>query len=99
MLIMNQKWRLCALILFFENGNNPHFSFFFKSMFCSDNEDPLVRGLALRSLCSLRLESILEYVEKPLRKGLDDISAYVRKTAVLGVLKVIAICRVTNCCK
>jgi vesicle coat complex subunit len=61
---------------------------FFISVFYSDNEDPLVRGLALRSLCSLRLESILEYVEKPLRKGLDDISAYVRKTAVLGVLKV-----------
>ena len=54
----------------------------------SDNEDPLVRGLALRSLCSLRLESILEYVEKPLKKGLNDISAYVRKTAILGVLKV-----------
>lgn len=57
--------------------------------FCSsNNEDPLVRGLALRSLCSLRLESILEYVEKPLQQGLNDISAYVRKTAVLGVLKV-----------
>jgi AP-4 complex subunit beta-1 len=48
----------------------------------------MVRGLALRSLCGLRLESILEYVEKPLQKGLNDISAYVRKTAILGVLKV-----------
>ncbi|RYG62753.1 hypothetical protein EON64_17265, partial [archaeon] len=54
----------------------------------SDNENPLVRGLALRSLCSLRLESILEYVEQPLAKGLRDISPYVRKTAVLGVLKI-----------
>jgi vesicle coat complex subunit len=57
-------------------------------VFFSDNEDPMVRGLALRSLCGLRLESILEYVEKPLQKGLNDISAYVRKTAILGVLKV-----------
>ena len=54
----------------------------------SDNENPLIRGLALRSLCSLRLESILEYIEQPLKKSLSDISAYVRKTAVIGILKV-----------
>lgn len=47
-----------------------------------------MRGLALRSLCSLRLESILEYVEQPLRKSLSDLSAYVRKAAVMGILKV-----------
>lgn len=56
----------------------------------SDNEDPMVRGLALRSLCSLRMESVLEYVELPLKKALSDISAYVRKTAVMGVLKVVS---------
>lgn len=60
----------------------------YSSGFISENEDPLVRGLALRSLCSLKLESILEYVDRPLQRGLTDISAYVRKTAVLGVLKV-----------
>ena len=54
----------------------------------SDNEDPLVRGLALRSLCSLRMESVLEYVQQPLEKSLMDISAYVRKTGVMGMLKV-----------
>ena len=54
----------------------------------SDNEDPMVRGLALRSLCSLRLDSILEYIELPLQKSLVDVSAYVRKTAVMAVLKV-----------
>ena len=48
----------------------------------------MVRGLALRSLCNLRLVSILEYVEAPLQKCLGDVSAYVRKTAVMGVLKV-----------
>lgn len=53
-----------------------------------DNEDPMVRGLALRSLCSLRLDSILEYIELPLQKSLVDVSAYVRKTAVMAVLKV-----------
>lgn len=54
----------------------------------SDDEDPMVRGLALRSLCNLRLITILEYVEAPLQKCLGDGSAYVRKTAVMGVLKV-----------
>jgi AP-4 complex subunit beta-1 len=69
-----------------------HYSLLFSSCInlplYSDNENPLVRGLALRSLCSLRLPSVLEYIEQPLQKALRDISAYVRKTAVLGVLKI-----------
>lgn len=52
------------------------------------NEDPMVRGLALRSLCSLRLDSILEYIHDPLQQSLTDSSAYVRKTGVIGILKV-----------
>lgn len=48
----------------------------------------MVRGLALRSICSLKLESMLEYMEQPLKKCLTDVSPYVRKTAVLGILKV-----------
>mmetsp|Transcript_7655 Transcript_7655/g.11522 ORF Transcript_7655/g.11522 Transcript_7655/m.11522 type:complete len:834 (-) Transcript_7655:328-2829(-) len=54
---------------------------------CS-NEDPMVRGLALRSLCSLRLPSVLEYIETPLRASLTDQHSYVRKTGVMGILKV-----------
>ena len=48
----------------------------------------MIRGLALRSLCNLRLESVLEYIEQPIKKSLSDISAYVRKTAVMAILKV-----------
>jgi vesicle coat complex subunit len=51
------------------------------------NEDPMVRGLALRALCSLNLPSMVEYIGEPLRRGLSDGHAYVRKTAVMGVLK------------
>jgi AP-4 complex subunit beta-1 len=47
----------------------------------------MVRGLALRSLCSLRIANIAEYVMIPLRQSLNDPSPYVRKTAVLGVAK------------
>lgn len=55
-----------------------------------------MRGLALRSLCNLRLESILEYIQQPLHKSLTDISAYVRKTGVMGILKVIT--HISNSC-
>lgn len=52
------------------------------------NEDPMVRGLALRSLCGLRLDSIVEYIQDPLQMSLTDTSSYVRKTGVMGILKV-----------
>ena len=49
--------------------------------------DPSVRGLALRSLCSLHLPNIVEYLEPAISAGLSDPSGYVRKTSVMGVLK------------
>jgi len=52
------------------------------------NDDPMVRGLALRSLCSLRLPQMVEYVSEPVRRSLVDSHAYVRKTAVMGILKI-----------
>eukprot|EP00592_Proboscia_alata_P005397 CAMPEP_0194372510 /NCGR_PEP_ID=MMETSP0174-20130528/20900_1 /TAXON_ID=216777 /ORGANISM="Proboscia alata, Strain PI-D3" /LENGTH=790 /DNA_ID=CAMNT_0039151105 /DNA_START=134 /DNA_END=2502 /DNA_ORIENTATION=+ len=51
------------------------------------NEDPMVRGLALRALCSLNLPEMVEYIGEPLRKSLTDPHAYVRKTGVMAVLK------------
>ncbi|XP_073007246.1 beta-adaptin-like protein A [Typha latifolia] len=53
---------------------------------CRD-EDPMIRGLALRSLCSLRVPNLVEYLVAPLGSGLKDGSAYVRMVAALGVLK------------
>ncbi|GAX84188.1 hypothetical protein CEUSTIGMA_g11611.t1 [Chlamydomonas eustigma] len=54
---------------------------------CCD-QDPTVRGLALRSLCSLRVPNFLEYVSAPVNSGLTDRHPYVRRTAVMGVLKI-----------
>ena len=34
-----------------------------------------------------RVPNILEYIREPLRTGLGDRSGYVRKTAVMGILK------------
>ena len=49
----------------------------------------MVRGLALRSLSSLRMESIMEYIQQPIQKSLTDISPYVRKNGILAILKVL----------
>ncbi|GAB4837274.1 hypothetical protein Ancab_002176 [Ancistrocladus abbreviatus] len=53
---------------------------------CKD-EDPMIRGLALRSLCSLRVANLVEYLVGPLGSGLRDGSSYVRMVAAIGVLK------------
>ncbi|XP_004291213.1 PREDICTED: beta-adaptin-like protein A [Fragaria vesca subsp. vesca] len=53
---------------------------------CKD-ADPMIRGLALRSLCSLRVTNLVEYLVGPLGAGLKDNSSYVRMVAAMGVLK------------
>ncbi|XP_058785110.1 beta-adaptin-like protein A [Vicia villosa] len=53
---------------------------------CKD-QDPMIRGLALRSLCSLRVANLVEYLVGPLGSGLKDNNSYVRTVAVVGVLK------------
>ncbi len=53
---------------------------------CKD-EDPMIRGLALRSLCLLRVPNLVEYLVGPLGAGLKDLNSYVRIVAVMGVLK------------
>lgn len=50
---------------------------------CSDS-NPMVRGLAIRTLCSLNHDTFLEYGIRAVLKGIKDTSAYVRRTAVLG---------------
>ena len=57
---------------------------------CRD-EDPTIRGLALRSLCSLRLQNMLEYLEPAIMSGMRDTSGYVRKTAAMGCSKLFMI--------
>ncbi|KAL8101676.1 beta-adaptin-like protein A isoform X1 [Apium graveolens] len=53
---------------------------------CKD-EDPMIRGLALRSLCMLRVPNLVEYLVGPLALGLKDKSSYVRMVASIGVVK------------
>lgn len=53
---------------------------------CQDSS-AMVRGLALRSMCSLRLPDLVEYIVEPLVAGLGDNSSYVRRSAVMGCVK------------
>ncbi|XP_063811484.1 AP-4 complex subunit beta-1 isoform X2 [Pseudophryne corroboree] len=53
---------------------------------CSD-PNPMVRGLALRSMCNLRMPGIQEYIQQPIQNGLRDKASYVRRVAVLGCAK------------
>ena len=48
---------------------------------CSDS-NPMVRGMALKTLCSLNHESFVEYGLRAVNQGLSDKSAYVRRIAV-----------------
>uniref|UniRef100_A0A3P8YYY2 AP complex subunit beta n=1 Tax=Esox lucius TaxID=8010 RepID=A0A3P8YYY2_ESOLU len=57
---------------------------------CSD-PNPMVRSLALRNMCNLRLPGLCEYVEQPLTAGLKDKAACVRRVAVLGWAKIHAL--------
>lgn len=51
------------------------------------SSNPRIRGLALRSLCSLRFDGVVNYVQQALTDGLDDMDPYVKKTAIMGCVK------------
>ncbi|GBE86974.1 AP-1 complex subunit beta-1 [Sparassis crispa] len=53
----------------------------------TDDPNPLVRALAIRTMGCLRAEKIIDYLCDPLRKCLHDDNPYVRKTAALCVAK------------
>ncbi|XP_047138346.1 AP-4 complex subunit beta-1 isoform X2 [Hydra vulgaris] len=49
--------------------------------------NPMVRGLALRSMTSMRISNLVEYIKQPLLSGLRDSSSYVRRNAVMACAK------------
>ncbi|KAF8317857.1 clathrin binding protein [Clavulina sp. PMI_390] len=53
----------------------------------SDDPNPLVRALAIRTMGILRADKIIDYLSDPLLKSLRDENPYVRKTAALCVAK------------
>ena len=53
---------------------------------CS-SPNPVIRGLALKTLSSLGQTSLLEYCTEPILAGLNDTNPYVRRIAVLACIK------------
>ncbi|ORX55072.1 Adaptor protein complex beta subunit [Hesseltinella vesiculosa] len=53
----------------------------------SDDPNPLIRALAIRTMGCIRVDKIIDYLTEPLRKCLKDENPYVRKTAATCVAK------------
>ncbi|GBG29232.1 AP-1 complex subunit beta [Hondaea fermentalgiana] len=53
----------------------------------ANDQNPLIRALAIRTMGCIRVEKITEYLCDPLRRSLSDDDPYVRKTAAICVAK------------
>lgn len=54
----------------------------------NNKANPIIRALAVRTMTSLRVPKLNQYLIEPLKAALRDDDPYVRKTAVLSVPKV-----------
>ena len=50
--------------------------------------NPLIRGLAVRTMGCIGIEAVLDYLIEPLKDSMNDEDPYVRKTAALCVSKI-----------
>lgn len=85
---LGQK-KLVYLYLMNYAKSHPDLCILAVNTFVQDSEDPnpLVRALAVRTMGCIRVDKMVDYMEEPLRKTLKDESPYVRKTAALCVAK------------
>lgn len=81
--------KLVYLYLMNYSRSQPERAILVVNSFVKDSTDPnpLIRALAIRTMGCIRVQSCFEYFMQPLAKCLKDKDAYVRKTAVLCVLK------------
>ncbi|KAL7276298.1 beta-adaptin [Rhizina undulata] len=85
---LDQK-KLVYLYLMNYAKTHPDLCILAVNTFVQDSEDPnpLIRALAIRTMGCIRVDKIVDYMEEPLRKTLKDESPYVRKTAAICVAK------------
>lgn len=50
--------------------------------------NPLIRGLAVRTLGCIGIDTILDYLCDPLKDSMNDEDPYVRKTAAICIAKI-----------
>ncbi|ODV97523.1 hypothetical protein PACTADRAFT_37171 [Pachysolen tannophilus NRRL Y-2460] len=85
---LEQK-KLVYLYLMNYAKTNPELCILAVNTFVQDTEDPnpLVRALAIRTMGCIRVDKIVDYMEIPLNRTLTDDNPYVRKTAAICVAK------------
>lgn len=85
---LEQK-KLVYLYLMNYAKTHPELCILAVNTFVQDSEDPnpLVRALAIRTMGCIRVDKMVEYINIPLRKTLKDDHPYVRKTAAICVAK------------
>ena len=52
-----------------------------------ENNDPKIRGLALRSLFNMKFSGVIDYLPNAIMKGINDLDPYVKKTAIMACIK------------
>lgn len=85
---LKQK-KLVYLYLMNYAKTNPELSILAMNTFVQDTEDPnpLVRALAIRTMGCIRVDKMVDYMQVPLNRTLNDENPYVRKTAAICVAK------------
>ena len=58
----------------------------------NDEESPIIRALAIRTMGCIRVEEIVSYLCETLKNGLNDSDAYVKKTSCICVAKLYSTC-------
>ena len=81
--------KLVYLYLINYAKSQPDLAILAVNTFVRDTQDPnpLIRALAVRTMGCIRVDKIVEYLCEPLRKCLKDEDPYVRKTAAVCVAK------------
>lgn len=85
---LEQK-KLVYLYLMNYAKSHPELCILAVNTFVQDTEDPnpLIRALAIRTMGCIRVQKIIDYMEIPLQRTLNDENPYVRKTAAICVAK------------
>lgn len=84
-----EQKKLVYLYLMNYAKTHPELCILAVNTFVTDTEDtnPLVRALAIRTMGCIRVDKMVDYMEIPLRRTLQDDNPYVRKTAAICVAK------------
>ncbi|KAI5960437.1 APL2 [Candida pseudojiufengensis] len=85
---LEQK-KLVYLYLMNYAKSHPELCILAVNTFVQDTEDPnpLIRALAIRTMGCIRVAKMVDYIETPLTRTLKDENPYVRKTAAICVAK------------